>query len=213
MRSAGKARKRKTVEMDLDPGLAYNWVPGSSFPCTRTWEKYNSETKKIRIDQGLFADDTTVIGKRRELTFGLAEVKKEMDRFEERNNEDKEEELVFGTNDGDKIRVLGSYLGPADIVRQRIKRAGAAWSKVRSRLKGSRLSKWTQVRVVEACAESTLLFDCQARTWQVREVKRLQSTMDRMYRHVWSRKHKQPLRQMQEEGKNMQDVRNELGVK
>ncbi len=129
MRSAGNARKRKAVEMDLEPGLAYNWVLGSSFPCTRTWEKYNSEAKKIRIDQGLFADDTTVIGKRRELTVELAEVKKEMDRFEERNNEDKEEELVFGTNDGDKIRVLGSYLGPADIVRQRIKRAGEAWSK------------------------------------------------------------------------------------
>ena len=213
MRSAGKARKRKAAEMDLEPGLAFKWVPGSSFPGTSTWEKQNSEAKKIRIDQGLFADDTTVIGKRKELTVGLAEVKKEMDRFEERNNEDKEEELVFGTEDGDKIRVLGSYLGPAEDIRQRIKRAGAAWSKVKARLKGSRLSKRTQARVVEACAESTMLFDCQARTWQIREIKKLQSSMDRMYRHVWSRKHKQPLRQMQEEGKNMQDVRNELGVK
>ncbi len=56
-----------------------------------------------------------------------------------------------------------------------------------------------------------MLFDCQARTWQVSEVKRMQSVIDRMYRHIWSGK--QPLRQMQEENKNMQDLRNELGVK
>jgi ribosomal protein L31 len=58
-----------------------------------------------------------------------------------------------------------------------------------------------------------MLFDCQARTWQVAEVKRMQSVMDKMYRYIWSRKTKPPLIQMQEEGKNMIDVRTDLGVK
>ena len=31
MRQATKVRKRKAEEMDLEVGLAFNWVPGSSF--------------------------------------------------------------------------------------------------------------------------------------------------------------------------------------
>ena len=34
-----------------------------------------------------------------------------------------------------------------------------------------------------------------------------------MYRHIWSRKDKEPLRAMQEQHLNMQDIRNILGVK
>ena len=104
-------------------------------------------------------------------------------------------------------------MGPAEDVRQRLKRAGATWVKVKTRLKGSRLSKKIQARVVEATVESTLLFDAQTRTWQVKELKKIQSCVDKMYRHVWSRKTKPPLRQMEEEGKNMQDLRNEMGLK
>ena len=36
--------------------------------------------------------------------------------------------------------------------------------------------------------------------------------VDRYYRRIWSRKTKPPLMQMQEEGKNMADVRRDLGV-
>ena len=85
--------------------------------------------------------------------------------------------------------------------------------KVKRQLRGSRISKKVQARVVEACVESTLLFDCQARTWQVRELKRLQQTMDKKYRYIWSNKREPPLIQMQREGKNMFDIRRELGVK
>ena len=212
MRQATKARKRKAEEMDLEVGLAFNWVPGSSFPGVQ-WEMPNSEAKKIRIDKGLFADDTNLVGRKKEMVEGLKSVKEVMDKFEERNNEDKEEEIVFGSEDSNKIRILGSYLGPLEDGKQRLKRAGATWAKVKSRLKGSRLSKKTQARVVEATVESTLLFDAHARTWQVTELKKLQSCVDKMYRHVWSRKTKPPLRQMEEEGKNMQDLRNELGLK
>ena len=213
MRLASKARKRKAEETGLDAGLNFKWVPGSSFPNMRRWEKENSEAKRRKIDQGLFADDTTIIGRKREIDQGVDEIKKVMNMFEERNNEDKEETLDFGTEEGGKIRVLGCYLGEGEDIRQRLKRAGYTWMKVRRQLKGAKVSKRVQARVVEACVESTLLFDCQARTWQLREVKQLQQSMDRKYRHIWSNKREPPLIQMQREGKNMYDVRRELGVR
>ena len=214
MRLATKARKRKAEEMGLEAGLAFKWVPGSSFPSENSWEKgTNSEAKRICIDKGLFADDTTKIGKKRELEEGIKVTKAVMNSLEERNNDDKEEELFFGDPRGDKIRMLGSYIGVEEDTKQRIKRAGMAWGKVRKRLKGSKMSKRLQAKVVEACVESTMLFDSQTRTWQVRDMKRLQSVMDRIYRHIWSRKTMPPLMQMQAESVNMQDVRNQLGVK
>ena len=70
-----------------------------------------------------------------------------------------------------------------------------------------------QARVVEACVESALLFDCHVRVWHVREIKELQQFMDRIYRYIWSRKTKPPLIQMEEEGKRMEDLWAELGIK
>ena len=143
----------------------------------------------------------------------MEETKKVMNAFEERNNDNKEETLDFGTEEGNKIRMLGSWMGWEEDVNQRLKIGGAAWAKIRRRLKGSRLSKRKQAKIVEACVESTILFDCQARTWQKREMKKLQQFIDKRYRYIWSRRNQPPLIQMQAEGKNMQDVRNELGIK
>ena len=213
MRIATSARKRKAVETDMDMGISFNWVPGNSFPGNRLWEKYNSEAKRIKIDKALFADDTTLAGNKKEIDQGVEETKKVMNAFEERNNDNKEETLDFGNEEGNKIRMLGSWMGWEEDINQRLRRGGAAWIKVKSRLKGSRLSKKTQARIVEACVESTILFDCQARTWRKGEIKKLQKFMDKRYRTIWSRGNQPPLRQMQAEQKNMQDVRNDLGVK
>ena len=60
---------------------------------------------------------------------------------------------------------------------------------------------------------ATLLFDCQARVWSAKEIKRMQVFMDKCYRFVWSRRSRPPLMQMQDEGKKMEDVRRELGVR
>ena len=136
-----------------------------------------------------------------------------MNMFEERNNEDKEEILNFGKEDSEKIRMLGCYMGEKEDTKQRKKRAGATWFKIKNRLKGLKLFKRIQAKIIEDCVESTLLFDCQMRTWHLGEIKQIQSTMDRKYRWLWSKKIKPPLIQMQEEGYNMQDTRNELGVK
>ena len=212
MRVGTKERKRKAEEAGLEMGITFKVVPGSSFPGSSTWEKYNSEAKKVKVDKELFADDTSVIGKKGEIEQGLRVIKEVMSRFEEKNNDDKEEEIVFGTEESNKIRMLGSWLGPEEDIKQRKKRAGAAWVKVKAQLKGSRMSKRTQAKVVQACVESTMLFDCQVRTWQVGEIRKLQSCIDKMYRYVWSSKTKPPLIQMQETGVNMQDIRTEFGI-
>merc|ERR1712074_7075 len=65
-------------------------------------------------------------------------------------------------------------------------RANGLWWRVRSWLKGSRLTKRWQGRVVEACVESSLLYDCHVRVWYKRDMKRLQSWIGRCYRYVWS---------------------------
>ena len=213
MRVGTKERKRKAEEAGLMMGIPFKYVPGSSFPSSGSWEKFNSEAKRMKIDKELFADDTTVIGTKKEMETGLRVIKEVMEKFEEKNNEDKEEKVEFGTDESNKIRMLGSWLGPEEDIKQRKKRAGAAWAKIKSQLKGSRLSKKCQARVTQACAESALLFDCQVRTWQAGEIKKLQSFVDRMYRYIWSNKTKPPLIQMQEVGKNMQDIRTELGIK
>ena len=81
-----------------------------------------------------------------------------------------------------KERMLGSYICRKEDVKQRIKRAGTAWFKIKKQLKGSRMSKRMQARVVQACVESTLLFDVQVKTWRIGDLKIMQRTMDKMYR-------------------------------
>ena len=101
--------------------------------------------------------------------------------------------MEFGKEGSNNIRMLGSYMGFKEDVNQRVIRGGAAWNKVKRQLKGSKLPKKVQARIVEACVESTMLFDAQTRTWQVREIKRIQSFVDRAYRYIWSKKNSQPL--------------------
>ena len=66
----------------------------------------------------------------------------------------------------------------------------------------SKLSKKWQGKIVQACVESSLLYDCQARVWYTRDVK----WMDKCYRYVWSDRNDEPLRQMAERQENMNDV-------
>ena len=115
--------------------------------------------------------------------------------------------------------MLGCWMGWKEDVEQRLLRARKAWWKMRNRGVGSKLSKKMQARVIKACVESGLLFDCAVRVWRVKECRRgkeiqkLQSMVDRFYRYVWSRKMGLPLMQMEREKKSMADVRRELGVK
>ena len=110
MRLATKSRKWKADKLNLEVGIGMKWVPGSSFPSQSEWEKPDPEAKRVKIERGLFADDTTIVGRRGELEEGVTATKEVMERFEERNNEAKEEFLNFGTEECNKIRMLGVYL-------------------------------------------------------------------------------------------------------
>ena len=107
----------------------------------------------------------------------------------------------------------GSWLGPEEDLKQRKKRGWAAWTKAKSQLKGSRLSKACQAKITQACVESTMLFDCQVQTWHLREIKTLESSVDRMFRYIWSNKRRPPLIHMQQEGVNLQDIRSDFDIK
>ena len=88
-----------------------------------------------------------------------------------------------------------------------------AWTKVKRRLKNSRLTKRTQARVVEAVVESTMLYNCQVQTWNVSEKNRIQRKVDQCYRYVWSSKTQPPLKEMEQKHKNRWNLRKELRIK
>ena len=136
-----------------------------------------------------------------------------METFEETNNESKEEKLEFGKEESGETRMLGVWCGPKEDLKHRKKKAGVLWAKVKARLKNTKITKKQKARVVEACVESGLLFDVTVRAWYASDIKNLQSSVDKCYRYIWSNKKHPALIEMRDKGKNMQDVRNELGVK
>ena len=94
----------------------------------------------------------------------------------------------------------------------RLHRAGKVWSTIRKRFIKCKLSKTTQAKVFEACVESIMLFNVAVRPISAREIKSLQRFCDNKYRYIWSDRKSEPLRQMQEYGINMVDIRNQLQV-
>ena len=56
-------------------GVSLRWIPGGSFADTKTWERGSSEAKTVVVSSALFADDTTIVGRRGELEEGVRAVK------------------------------------------------------------------------------------------------------------------------------------------
>ena len=54
-------------------------------------------------------------------------MKSVMNKWEERNNDVKEEVLKFGKNHGGNVRVLGSWMSMSADVNNRIKRTNGLW--------------------------------------------------------------------------------------
>ena len=108
MRQALEARGAEGRE---EKSMVWKWMPESSFASERVRERGSGEAKEIQIDCMLFADDTTVVRTKGEMDESVRRVKEVMGRWEERNNEDKEEVLGFGTEEGDEVRILGSWMG------------------------------------------------------------------------------------------------------
>ena len=75
------------------------------------------------------------------------------------------------------------------------------------------LYKINQARVVEVIMESSVLFDCTVKPWNIAEINKLQRVVDEAYRYIWSKKNKGPVRiQMETEKVNMFGIRKLLGI-
>ena len=214
MREAKVRRSREASTHGLEVGIRWQYIPESSLPPKDLNKARQSTAKKtVAVTESLFADDTTLVGTRKEMASGKEVVKTTMGTFEARCHPDKEEHLELGRPDGDEIRMLGSYMGRSFDVKKRIQRMGKASATIKKRLKRSSLSKKTQAKLVEVCVESTGLFDAQTMPWFIGEIRRMQSMIDKICRYIWSGKTKLPLIEMQEVGYNMFQVRQELEIK
>ncbi|KAI8519281.1 hypothetical protein Bbelb_025380 [Branchiostoma belcheri] len=96
MRQGEEERRKRGGEV----GVPWRWVPGGSFAGNRVWEKGGTEVKSVKVSSALFADDTSILGMSDEIDAGVTTVKEVMTKWEERNNDDKEEVLEFGTEEG-----------------------------------------------------------------------------------------------------------------
>ena len=89
-------------------------MTGHSLPPKHLKNSFNSEASSTRVEMSLFADDMTVIGTHEEITEGKKIIEKVMRQFEELTNVDKEENLIFGSEESEDIRMLGTWLGEKD---------------------------------------------------------------------------------------------------
>ena len=80
-----------------------------------------------------------------------------------------------------------------------------AWAKVRKWLWKSALLKRTRIIVVQAVVESSMLFDCNFRSWSVTDTTKIQSVVDKAYRFVWNNDKGQTLTRMQNESEYVRD--------
>ena len=137
-----------------------------------------------------------------------------MKNFEEQCHEGKEEHLALGTSAGGEIRMLGTWIGRKQDVQQRTKRGRHALMTIKKRLENTTLSRKTQAMVIQVVVESTMLFNCETRAWQKKEIGELQRVVDQGYRYIWMDKRGGPaLKQMEEKRVNMWGVRRKLGIR
>ena len=133
--------------MDLEVGF---------FSSTKVTEQSIEEPRKqknMRVES-LFADDTTILGKKNEIFKGREIVVEVMScRFEEKCHPDKEEHVYFGERASETTRMLGIFIGGEKDTQERLKRGRQAIWKVRKRLMSTRLSRKTQAAIVETVVE------------------------------------------------------------
>ena len=109
------------------------------------------------------------------------------------------------------IRILVSYYDRKVDLKHRQGRLRKASFFIKKRLEISRIGKRKQKKV-EACCESTALFDIKIRSWTNSEINTLQKAVDKTYRYIWSSKKEPPLIEMEKTGTNRLKVRNELQI-
>ena len=83
--------------------------------------------------------------------------------------------MEFGAKDSEEIRMLGTYMGNEHDTKMRIKRTARTWMQIRKRFMKCELSKKTQVKVVETCVVSTILFNSAVRPFHNRRKREYKS--------------------------------------
>ena len=215
MRQAAEKRQKEAKERGMKVGIGMSWRPGNSLPPKSIGQAMKSKDKEtVILTEALFADDTTLYGERVEMKEGKEIVKRSMKNFEEQCHEGKEEHLALGTSAGGEIRMLGTWIGRKQDVQQRTKRGRYALMTIKKRLKNATLSKKAQAMIVQMVVESTMLFNCETRAWQEKEIRELQRAVDQGYRYIWMDKRGGPaLKHMEGKRMNMWGVRRALGVR
>ena len=199
------ANKRREDE-NQNCGIEMQWTPGNSFPPKDTNKANgNSAGEAFRICDVLFADDTTLIGKKSELEIGRDIIVETLEKFEDICLPAKEERMELGSNTG--IRVLGSYCNRKVDTAKRTERMMKASFLVKRRLVNSKLSKGTPAKVAEAIIEVTGLINCAIRLWSQAVTRRLRGTSDKKYRYNWSSKIELLLKEMTRTNTNMYGIR------
>ena len=213
MRLAAKKLRAKAAEIGEECGLEWSWGPGNSLPPIEVKRALRSSTQEVfRLEESLFADDSTLLGWTEELAVGKETVKAEMMKFEEKCHNGKEEYIAFGSETANCTRMLGTLIGRKQDRAARIKRGYWAWSKVRRWLWKTKVSKRTKAIIVQAVVESTMLFDCSARAWTVTDMAKMQSMADKCYRWIWNEGRGLTLLRMEREGVNSFEIRRVLGI-
>ena len=170
MKLAEKERSNQAEGNNMSIGIPWIWKPGYSFPPKSQTKAMNSfENEKLEIVEPLFADDTTILATKDEVFMGRDSVMEVMNMFEEKCHPEKEEHLFSGESESDSIRMLGSFVGRTKDNQERLKRARQGMRKVKKQLWKKKLSKINQARIVEVIVESSVLFDCTARPWNIAE--------------------------------------------
>ena len=95
MRRAETARREAAEARGVPVGQSTDDNQEMLFPAKNLWENYCSEAEGKIVSLSLFANDTTVVGRKEEIDEGVREMKKIMSKFEEKNNDNKEERLVI----------------------------------------------------------------------------------------------------------------------
>ena len=97
----------------------------------------------------LFADDTTVIGKAREIDEVTQVMKENLALFEERTNDTKEERVRLGTMEANNIRMLGVYFGGKEDISQQLRREALIFARflgkipnIQENILGPTLTAW-----------------------------------------------------------------------
>ena len=132
MRQSEEQRRRVNEET----GIVWKWIPAGTFVGESAWEKECLKAKEVRITSVLFAGDTSVVARKGEMEECVRVTKEVMGEWEERNNEDKEENVEFGREECEDIRILGSWVEDKADVRNRLRRGGWIWSRVKGWLTG-----------------------------------------------------------------------------